>query len=323
MKVPELGLEETHRPEYETCTSFGSDCLNDDLLSIFEINELCNVETIDTISAGATVAFAMECYENGIITKEDTGGLELTWGNSRAIIELVKKMINREGIGDILADGVKKAAEKIGKGSEKYAIHSHGQEVAMHNPRIFKSLAFSYLYDPTPGRHTTASIDFTDGVGAISRSFRGFKLPKRWKKDEKKRVEAQVLINSLHQFLSSLGLCLFTCYFNDYPVLELINSMTGWNMKMNELIDSGLRIHTLRQAFNIREGVDLSKNQMSGRVTGEPPFKKGPTKDITIDDYKEFFKDVCVGMGWNPENGYPYQETLKKLELESVIKDIY
>ncbi|MFX1444799.1 MAG: aldehyde ferredoxin oxidoreductase family protein, partial [Promethearchaeota archaeon] len=116
MKLPELGLEETHRPEYETCASFGHLLLNDDLMSIFMINDLCNRAGIDTISAGGSVAFAIECYENGILNKVDTDGLELSWGNSTAIIDLTKKIINREGIGDLLADGCKIASEKIGKG---------------------------------------------------------------------------------------------------------------------------------------------------------------------------------------------------------------
>lgn len=322
MKVPELGLEETHRPEYETCSTFGADILNDDLMSIFIVNELCNNEGMDTISAGATVAFAIECYENGLITKEDTGGLELTWGNAESAIELLKMMINREGIGDILADGVKVASEKIGKGSEKYAIHSHGQEIAMHNPRIFKSLAYSYAYNPTPGRHTTSSVDFTDIMGTLGTCFRGLKVPKKWKDDDKKRVEVQVLCNSFHEFSACLGLCLFSSYFQDYPGIELINSLTGWEMNVNDLIKAGSRIHNLKQSFNLREGIDLSKNEISGRVNGEPPFEEGPTKGITV-DYKDFFKDVCEKEGWNPENGYPLKQTLQDLNLDFVIKDLY
>ncbi|MFX0043773.1 MAG: aldehyde ferredoxin oxidoreductase family protein, partial [Candidatus Hodarchaeota archaeon] len=154
LKVPELDIEETHLPEYETCASFGNLLLNEDLLSIIKINDLCNRAGIDTISTGGTVAFAIECFENGILTKEDTDGLELKWGNSQAIIELVKKIINRVGIGDILADGSKRASEKIGKGSEKYTMHSMGQELAMHDAKFFKSLGMSYAFDPTPGRHT-------------------------------------------------------------------------------------------------------------------------------------------------------------------------
>lgn len=321
LKVPELNLEETHLPEYETCCSFGALLLNDDLLSIFEINELCNRAAIDTISTGATVAFAIECFEKGILTTEDTDGLELTWGNSRAIVELVKKIINRDGIGDILADGSKVAAEKIGNESIEYVITSLGSEIAMHNPRIFPSLAFTYNYDPTPGRHTAASIDFVD-IGPINKFQKGFRLPKGWKRNDKKKQEGQRLITAFHQVLSSTGLCSFSTLFGPYPIIDLIISLTGWDINIDELIRIGLRIQTLRQAFTLREGIEIAKNALPGRVTGDPPDKRGPTKGISV-EYEDFYKGYCSEMGWNPENGYPLKKTLKDLDLEFIIKDLY
>ncbi len=321
MKVPELNLEETHRPEYETCCSLGADLLNDDLLSIFELNELCNQAGIDTISTGATVAFAIECYENKILTPEDTDGLELKWGDSKAIVELVKKIIKREGIGDLLADGTRVASRKIGRGSEKYAIHSSGQEIAMHNPRVFASLAYTYAFDPTPGRHTAASVDFID-IGPVGSFMKGFSLPKDWKKNKELKEKAQMLTSAFHQSLSCIGLCMFSTIFGSYPGLELINSLTGWDMNADDFCENGWRIQTLRQAFTLREGVEIAKNVLNGRVVGEPPFEKGPTKGITV-DYKDFFNGVCRELGWNPENGYPLEETLKKLDLEFVSKDMY
>ncbi|MFX1595166.1 MAG: aldehyde ferredoxin oxidoreductase C-terminal domain-containing protein, partial [Promethearchaeota archaeon] len=288
---------------------------------IFEINELCNRAAIDTISTGATIAFAIECFENGILTKEDTNGIELTWGNSKAIIELVKKIINREGIGDVLADGCKIAAERIGRGSEKYAITSLGSEIAMHNPRVFPSLAFTYNYDPTPGRHTAASIDMIE-IGSINKFQKGFKLPKGWKKNEKKKHRGQMLTTSFHQVLNSAGLCSFSTLFGPYPFIDLIHTFTGWNISIDELIQVGLRIQTLRQSFTLREGVNIASNRLSGRVTGHPPDEKGPTKGVSI-EYLDFYKGYCNEMGWNPENGYPLKETLMDLDLGFVIKDLY
>ncbi len=321
LSVPELNLEETHQPEYETCCAFGALLLNNDLLSIFEINDLCNRAAIDTISTGATIAFAIECFENGILTKENTEGLELTWGNSKAIIELVKKIIDRDGIGDILADGSKIAAERIGKDSFKYSMTSLGSEIAMHNPRVFPSLAFTYNYDPTPGRHTAASIDFMD-IGPINKFQKGFKLPKGWNKNEIKKQKAQKLVTAFHQVLSSSGLCSFSTLFGSYPFLDLINSLTGWGINIDEIIKIGLRIQTLRQAFTLREGIDIAKNNLPGRVIGDPPDIKGPTKGITV-EYEDFYKGYCYEMGWNPDNGYPLKDTLKELDLEFVIKDLY
>ena len=321
LKVPELNIEETYLPEYETCCSFGALLLNNDLLSILEINELCNRAAIDTISTGATIAFAIECFENGILTLEDTDRLKLTWGNSKVIIELVKKIINREGIGDILADGSKIAADKIGKQSIKYAITSLGSEIAMHNPRVFPSLAFTYNYDPTPGRHTAASIDFID-IGPVNKFQKGFKLPKGWKRDKKKKQIGQMLVTSFHQVLNSVGLCMFSTLFGSYPFIDLINNFTGWNVSVDELIKIGLRIQNLRQAFTIREGIDIAGNTIPGRVSGHPPDERGPTKGLSI-DYREFYEGYCTQMGWNPKNGYPLKETLKDLDLEFVIKDLY
>ncbi len=321
LKVPEINLDETHLPEYETCCSFGALLLNHDLISIFEINDLCNRAAIDTISTGATIAFAIECFENGLLTQEETDGLELTWGNSKAIVELLKKIIDREGIGDILADGSKIAAEKIGKESINYAITSLGSEIAMHNPRVFPSLAFTYNYDPTPGRHTAASIDFID-IGPINKFQKGFRLPKGWKKNEKKKQVGQMLTTCFHQVINSAGLCMFSTLFGSYPFLDLINMLTDWNINVDDLIKIGLRIQTLRQAFTIREGVEVANNNLPGRVTGHPPDKRGPTKGISI-EYEEFFKGYCSEMGWNPENGYPLKETLEELNLGFVIKDLY
>ena len=321
LKVPELNLEETLLPEYETCCSFGTLLLNDDLMSILEINDLCNRAAIDTISTGATVAFAIECFENGILSLEDTDGLELTWGNSKAIVELVKKIINREGIGDLLADGCDIAANKIGKNSQKYAMTSLGSEVAMHNPRIFRSLAFTYNFDPTPGRHTAASVDFID-IGPIDKFQRAFKLPKGWNKSDKIKQKAQKLTTCFHQTLCSAGLCMFSTLFGPYPFMDLINSLTGWNLNIDDIIEIGQRIQTLRQTFTLREGVEIIRNELPGRITGHPPDQKGPTKGISV-EYKDFYKGYCTEMGWNPENGYPLEKTLKDLDLNFVIKDLY
>ncbi len=311
MKVPELGLEETHRPEYETCASFGHLLLNDDLMSIFTINDLCNRAGIDTISAGGSAAFAIECYENGILTKDDTDGLELTWGNSTAIIELVKKMINREGFGDLLADGCKKASEKIGKGSEKYAITSMGQELGMHSPKVFRTLGASFAFDPTPGRHTTATLDMYVS-GPISKPnglFEGFALPKKYKRPGDDRSEAEKLVAGLHQATSSIGLCNFIYSFQKYPLLELIKAVVGWDMTIDELVKTGLRIQTLRHSFSLREGINIIGNKLPERVVGV--------------DYLEDYKAYCGKMGWNPDNAYPLKETLTDLHLDFVIKDLY
>ena len=309
MKVPEASLEETHRPEYETCASFGHLLLNDDLMSIFKANDICNRAGIDTISAGATIAFAIECYENNLISKEDTDGLELIWGNSESILALLNKIINREGIGDLLADGTKIAAEKLGKGSE-YAMHSLGQELGMHSPKYYKNMGTTFAFDPTPGRHTTASLDFFI-MGPIIKPnglFEGITLPRKFKRPGEDRSEAEKLFTSLMQFTHSIGLCEFVYVFQKYPLLEFIKAVVGWDLDINEVIKTGQRIQTLRQVFTLREGIELIKNKI-------------PERTVTV-DYLEDYKGYCSKMGWNPETGYPLNETLNDLNLNFVIEDL-
>ena len=324
LKVPELGLEETHLPEYETCASFGHLTLNDNPLSILKINDMCNRAGIDTISTGATVAFAIECFENNLLEKSDTDGLELTWGNSESIIELVRKIINRDGFGDILADGTKIASEKIGKGSEKYAIHSLGQELAMHDSKFFKSLGMSYAFDPTPGRHTTPSIDIM-AIGPLIKPnglVEGLSLPRRWKRPGDDRYEAQKIVVGLKQATNALGLCEFLNLYQKYPLREVIKGVVGWDLSIDEIFKVGFRIHTLRQVFTIREGIIMANNELPGRAIGDPPLESGPHKGKTI-DYKQDYRGFCETFGWNPENGYPLKESLTELDLDFVINDIY
>lgn len=310
MKVPEVGLEETHRPEYETCASFGSLLLNDDLTSIFVLNDLCNRAGIDTISTGGTVAFAIECFENDLLTKSDTDGLELKWGNSEAIIQLVKKIIKREGIGNILADGSKVASKQLGKG-EGYAIHSMGQELGMHSPKYYKSLGASFAFDPTPGRHTSATLDmFVQGpLRKPNGLFEGITLPKKFKrKGEEDRYEAEKIVAAIWQFTCCVGLCEFAWFMQKYPLFGLIKAVTGWDLSAEEAIKTGQRIQTLRQAFTLREGVNIINNKLPER-----------TYDT---NYLEDYKGYCEKIGWNPENGYPKVDTLTDLNLEFVIKDL-
>jgi len=304
VKVPAVGIEESHIPEYETCASFGPLLLNDDLNALFVLNDLCNRAGIDTISAGGTIAFAIECFENGLISAKDTEGLTLKWGNSKETIELLKKIITRKGIGDILADGTKKASERIGKGSEKFAIHARGQELAMHSPKFYKSLAVDYAFDPSPGKHNSGSFDLIS-KGCLSEPngyIDGLKLPNN-------RFKAIKLVSSLWQTTSCLGLCQFTYSFQKYPLLEAIRAVTGWELNIDELLRIGHRIQTLRQSFALKEGINIVESKL-------------PERAVDF-DYKANYKEFCKQMGWNPETGIPLKKTLKELELDFVIKDFY
>ncbi|MHA1145463.1 MAG: aldehyde ferredoxin oxidoreductase family protein [Candidatus Helarchaeota archaeon] len=320
--VLEVGSKEVHRPEYETLSSFGSLLLNDDLDSIIEANHICNSFGLDTISAGSVIAFAMECYENGILTKEDIDGIDLTWGNSEAILQILNKIARREGFGDVLANGVRKASEVIGKGSEKYAIHVHGQELPMHDSRLSPSFGTTYVTDPTPGRHTAGGIGLQD-MGLSYPFLENVKetKTKRWKYEGK--GEMQALYSRLAQsMLNALGLCYFCNYLGPYPLFDAMKAVTGWDFTFEELVEIGERIQNLRQAFNVRDGLKPSDFKLPDRAKGIPPLDAGASKGKTI-DLDTMVKEFYDAMDWNLKDGKPSKQKLHDLKLDDVVEDLY
>ena len=262
----------SYRPEYETIVMLGSTCLNTNVESIIKANDLCNSYGIDNISAGAIIAFAMECYEKGLITEKDTGGIDLTWGNHQALVAMTEKMGKREGIGDILADGVQAAARKIGKNAADYAMHVHGQEVPGHNPIATPAMATTYLTNATPARHTQGSEEHHP---------KGF-LPEINRTLYSGRGEAHKKGSNFQHALMCCGMCLFVNMavpdVND--IARFMRLVTGWDITTDELVTNGERIENLRQAFNLREGLSLSQNKLAGRLLGKPPQPAGPVAGV-------------------------------------------
>ncbi len=316
---------ETHKPEYESVLALGGLCMNEDSDSLFHINEILNRAGMDTISTGATVAFAMECYENGILTKKETDGLELTWGNTNAMIALIHKMINREGIGDILADGSRVAARKIGKGAERFAVHAGGQEPAMHDGRQDPGFALHYSVEPTPGRHTI-------GAGLYYEMFQLWKkvkgLPKMWPfeiyhKNKKYRAtkdqaKAAAACSQYMNVVNGSGLCMFGTFIGikRTPTFDWLNAATGWNRTPEEYMKIGQRIQTVKQAFNVKHGIDPRANVLSGRAVGIPPQAEGANKGRTV-DISKMMSDYWELFGWDAHTGMPGEETLNRLGIES------
>ena len=314
-------IENMHKPEYETICAFGNMSLNDDLHSIFKINDMVNRGGIDSISCGGVVAFAIECFENGILTKEDTDGLELSWGNSPAIIELTRKIIEREGIGDTLADGVKVAAEKIGKGSEKYAVHCGGIEAPMHDPKFDTGWGFTYYCEPTPGRHTISCNQYLE-MQPVKKQFKNQLKDIPQIPGPKKHVKHahQVAVGTYYKMLvDCAGICLFgTQAGGNMPICEWINAATGWSLTHDEYLRIGERIKQLRHAFNIREGLNPLKDfRPNGRIFGNPAPVSGPLKgkSLEIDAMAEAFYKVN---GWNHVDGQLDPERLEKLGLKEI-----
>lgn len=283
-----------HKPEYETLAAFGSMCLNGNLPSIIKCNDICNRYGLDTISAGATIAFAIECYENGIISREKTGGIDLNWGNHKAIVELTLKIARREGLGDVLADGTKRAAERIGHGSDRFAMHIQGQEVPMHDPKRWAGFGTIYQTDATPGRHTQGH----EGWVAP-----GLPMPPFDRKTYAGRGTAHKVARAMMHSVSAAGGCMFGYNFMSARALpEILSAVTGWQYDFKELLTAGERIACVRQLFNLREGINPIDLAVPDRVTGKIHLKAVAG---------EFYQ----AMDWDLETGRPSRERLKELGL--------
>jgi aldehyde:ferredoxin oxidoreductase len=325
MKKNKYGnFSQTHKPEYETCCAFGTLLLNKDLDAIFYINELLNRAGMDSISAGSTVAFAMECYEQGILTREDLGGLDLKWGNAQAIIDLVQMMINREGIGDVLADGVRKAAEKIGRGAHQCAVHAGGQEPGMHDSRQDPILGVHFSVEPTPGRHTIGGGIVYTVMNLWSSVSWAPKPPARYPKAEEyeaseENAKKAMACSCAKMVIDGAGGCWFAASlgFQHWRLFDWLNAATGWEKTPDDYMEIGKRVQTLRQMFNIKHGVEPMRYRISDRISGDPPLEKGPLAGVTV-DIENMIQKYWEVFEWDSKTGVPTTETIDKLELSGM-----
>lgn len=307
-------------PEYETIASFGSLCGVSNISAVAFANQMCNAYGLDTISTGASVAFAMECYENGILTINETGGLELKFGNADAMVKLVELIAERRGLGDVLAEGVKKASQKIGRGSEKYALHVKGKEIPMHEPRGKTGLALQYALSPSGADHLQAGHDpsFEKNVdeikplgilNTVDRLDLGYEKVRLFK-----------YLNLWWSLLDCLCICKFT--FAPHPVgvfkipqiVEIVNAVTGWNTSLYELMLVAERSINMARVFNLREGFTSEDDWLPERFF--EPLEKGPREGAKIskNSLKEAIALYYRMMGWD-EKGTPEPAKLYELGL--------
>ena len=307
-------MEGSHRPEYETLAMFGSNCLNNNIESIIKLNDICNRYGIDTISAGAAIAFTIECYENGFITQVDTDGIEMTWGNHRSIVSMTEKLAKREGFGDVIADGVKIAAERIGKGAAEYAMHIQGQELPAHDPKHDYHWGVPYLLDPTPARHTQNAEVFRPLAQVVQLDRKAY---------ANEGMEYRIG-SALHHIVNSSGMCAFvySCFPNTSVLAEFMSAVTGWDLTLEELIKTGERILNMRQAFNILEGLTLTQFKIPDRLLGKPPFKEGPLAGVIINK-DVWFKEYLSAIDWDQKTAKPNRKKLQELGLEDVAQELW
>jgi len=320
-------------PEYETLGAFGSNCGIDNLDAIVHANHLCNAYGIDTISAGCTIAFAMECYERGLLSLADTDGIDLRFGNADGMIAVLEKIARREGIGDLLAEGVKRAAEKIGGGSDAFAVHVKGLEFGMHEPRLKFALGLGYATNAHGGDHnlgfhdTNYDKEKTSGwpssgtASILEMRALGFQevLPANDLSATKVGMYA-----AGHNW-RSLQDCLVMCGFMPYTheqVVQIVEGVTGWDTNVYELMKVGERAVTLMRAFNAREGFTAKDDQLPPRSF--EPTTRGALANQAQDRamLERAKRDYYTLMGWDVETGAPTSAKLGELGIGWVADEL-
>ena len=308
-------------PEYETLAAFGSLLEIDDIELIAKANEFCNRYGLDTISAGAVIGFIMECFEKGIMTEADTDGLEVRFGNKDVLLKLLYKIAYREGIGDLLAEGVKTACEKVGQQSKKYALFVKGQEVPMHDPRGKVGVGLGYAVSENSTDHMVSAHDnFTAKEGFALDSVKplGITAPVSLTELSYQKLRNYIYLQYWWSFFNMAGIC----YFGPAPrgampmkdVVELYEAATGWETSMYEIIKAGERAVNMARMYNIREGLNENDDILPERFFTQ--IENGPQKGAYIPE-EEFYKAVQAYydmMGWH-ENGQPRHSKLHELDL--------
>ena len=302
-------------PEYETLGSLGSCCGIGDLKAICKANELCNRHSLDTISCGVTIAFAMECYENGLVSKEDTGGLDLRFGNAEAMVKLVDMIGKREGFGDVLAEGCKRVAERIGGDAIKYAVHVKGQELPMHEPRLKKGLGIGYALSPTGADHQHNLHDTGTATEKGINRFKVFGILEPVPLEDMGPRKVRLLLYQLNwQHMKD---CLHMCHFLPWTPRELVrivDAVTGWESSALELAKVGERAVNLTRVFNVREGFTAEDDTLPDRAYH--PHTSGPLSETAVDrdDLHKAVRIYYRMMGWSSE-GVPSREKLEELDI--------
>jgi aldehyde:ferredoxin oxidoreductase len=311
-------------PEYETVAGFGSDCGINDLQAIAKANELCGRYTLDTISTSSTVAFAMECFEHGLIGPADTGGLELRFGSADAMVQAVEMIARREHIGDLLAEGTRRAAEVIDGDARRFAMHVKGLDLPMHEPRGKVGVGLGYAVNEAGADHLVAyhdpalanpeSVSFKGAMAlGITEALPVLELSRR------KAANYAVLEN-----WSSAGKTLGMCYFGPAPrsfiqvedVMAAVRAATGWDVTVEELLRVGERATNLARVFNIREGFSRADDMLPDRLF--QPLEGGALAGVAMSraEFERTLTDLYEIKGWDPVTSAPTRRRLRELGIE-------
>ena len=302
-------------PEYETLAALGSNCGIHNLKAIAKGNELCGAYSLDTMSVGGVIAFAMECFENGLLTIKDTNGIELRFGNDEAMLEIIELIARREGIGEMLAEGTARAAQIIGRGASEFAMQVKGLEAGLHEPRLKPGFGLGYMVNPHGADHCT---NMNDPMYATAEQLKeleplGILEPFPVTDIGPRKVALFKAIQSKQIILDSSVLCMFLPY-SIKQVADLVAAVTGWDTGITEQLVVAERILTMARSFNIREGFTAADDTLPQRffqpkTDGSPTAKLDP---LEMESAKAYYYTL---MGWDAATGIPTPEKLEELNI--------
>lgn len=315
---PHAGLD-SHMPEYETTAGFGSLCLNDDVDTVVKANDLCNRHGLDTISTAATIAFAMEAYERGLITRDDCGGLEPTWGSTAAILGIIDQLVAGQGIGRLLAGGVRHAAEQLGGTAPTFAIHTKGLEYPYHDPRAFVNMAPAYA---TSSRGACHMDSFAFGLGfGIPMPDLGWEAGDVVPQSHDDASRQAALMQDLMAVYDALGMCKFMARHGTGPsaIAEWLGLVTGWDVTADEVMATGQRLFVLKRAYNVRCGIRRADDVLPARLEHQDRQTGGAAGSLP--DMPRLMAEYYAFRGWD-DRGIPSPARLAAVGLDDVSADL-
>ena len=318
-------------PEYEACAALGSNCGITDLIAVAKGNELCNKYSLDTISTGATIAWAMECFEKGLLTLEDTNGLTLGFGDADTMLMLIEMIAYRKGkLGNLLAEGSLRAGKIIGKGAEKYAMQTRGVELAMHDGRAKSGVGLGYAVGATGGDHVVELDTYFDDYApkVFCEQAKPLGLLRRLNGQVKNNdnIRSFVYLQNHFSFMDALTVCIHTFApvqsFTLKALIDMMDAITGWENSLWEVMKVGERRTNLARVYNFREGLRRKDDTLPDRMF--EPLKKRQLPEVVL-DRKEFGDAIDLYyemMNWD-EEGKPRKGKLAELDIAWAIKEIY
>ncbi|MEN6572341.1 MAG: aldehyde ferredoxin oxidoreductase family protein [Anaerolineaceae bacterium] len=311
-------------PEYETIGEFGSLCCIDDLAAVSKASQLCNMYGMDAIQTGGTIAWLMDCYTRGLISSEQTDGLEMSFGSADAMLEMTEKIARREGVGNLLAEGIEKAADVFGEETRKLAVTVKGATLAAHMPQPKRSLALIYAANPYGADHMAHEHDPSYGGYPARMAELGLADPQPFRVLNTAKVRYTLVTQAYFNFLNSLGVCQFVWgpgwqLYGPVETMKFINTVTGWDFDVKEALTVGERSLNMLRAFNAREGITSKDDRLPEKLYKQ--LSGGATDGVRVDpeEMTTALAEYYQMAGWDTD-GIPTDVRLEELGLDWVLK---